>query len=156
MVEAKVKSMIRAYRLAMSKSKNQKKKKGKKSRIPFLDKMEEVFGDTNIINDQPSASKTKKKSVSRVRPSSTLLLSKQDQEESSGDDEDDDDEDIQDEFICPPTPPKAEIIMDPREAGRNARFERKLKFIEELERKREKIKERRFNELLEVIRKTRK
>lgn len=146
----------------------------KKCRIPFMDEMDEVFGDTVV------GSTSSKLSISRVRPSSTMLLSKLDRESSPDEDDDDDDndgdEDDDDNEADGENSEEAEdddgeeeqedpmdtenthidANLDPKEAGRNARFERKLKFIEKLEKRREKIKERRFQELLMAIKQSRK
>lgn len=153
MVEVKIKSMIRAYRLAVLKKQRQKKKTSKKNRIPFMDEMDEIFGDT--LPGQPTTS-SEKLTIHRVRPSSTMLLSSQDDGDTSPDEEDDADGGGDDKKSYPTLKPEHFDPLDSKEAGRNARFERKLKFIEELEKKREKIKERRFQELLKAIRQSRK
>lgn len=143
MIEVKVKSMIRAYRLALEKNKSRKKNRKKVRSIPFMQEMEEIFGDANVTKSHDD-------SIDEDQTSSTLPNEEDDEIEESCSESDKGEESIHSE------PEEKHNFEDSKETGRNERFKRKLKFLEEMEKRREKIKERRFQELLQAIRKNKK
>lgn len=144
MVEVRIKSMIRAYRLAL----HQEEITGKRCKIALWDEMEATFGELSS-----TASTTV--SFSRGKPSAALFLPSEFGESSFR---------FDDEPQAPPKPSISQIffkaflernrsteIQVKKEAKRNEQLQQRLKIREDFEDRREMAREKRFQQILAFV-----